>query len=925
LTANGQPKITDFGLAKRLEMSSGRTATDAFLGTPSYAAPEQARGDNKRVGPPADIYALGAILYECLTGRPPFKAPTPLETLAQVCLQEPVPPRKLQPKVPRDLETICLKCLHKESSRRYASGQALAADLRRFLNGEPIWGRPVGPVERVTRWAKRRPATVGLILVTTLAAIGLTIFYLNNRSSLEKAAQVALEDKKNAFRIRLGQLRNALNERKWKDGFELATELAYKVGLDPAFEIFKPEVETALRHAAENRIKEMRISQAVTKYEVFTRAHGDALMYSALPPRDGVVNNLQKMAEAAWNALAIYQVTQALQTEPQVDPLLDAEKVKQARDGCYELLLILAEAKAEPPAGEAADVKGALEILQLADRFGPPTKAILLRRARYLRKAGADGPVVQKAEQQAEGFTPTVAMDYYLLGDDHYKHDRIDKAIKSFDAATLKQPDFFWARYALAVCYLHQEQYAVAKGILSSCWAERPDFIWAQLMLGFALGQLEEYDQAEKVFEDAKGKDSQLTEEMRYALYSNRGYMRLRRERQEWYVAAKKDLQDARILKPDQYHALIGLAIVNHRLGHKVEAKELFDEALRRGPKNGFIYRLRAKFYQQTRNPKEACDDLEEAMARDQQNVLPEEKEEIQKQRAEDLVLQGRLLRDLKRYSEAKSKFQEARQCNRDLALAHLAYAEIVLEDPALAKASSQRQRQAYHDAIAAYESYFSVLAKAAQVPSAKVYNDCGKTRTRIEDWSGAARDFSRAHELMPALETLMLRGRAYLASHAMEAALGDFNEVVKLDPKHQEAHLGRYICHLSLGHFRDVAKDLEETPPREIQPNGAPAAALSASFLLAGSRIFAQSIEKAAADQPILRLRERTKQNFRKQSVLLLGDSLATFATVQEKHRFWKEQIESDRLLNPIRDTNDFQRWHRLYSKLAGDLAQSP
>jgi hypothetical protein len=162
LTADRTPKITDFGLVKRLD-AQGQTQSGALVGTPSYMAPEQAGSEAKRVGPAADVYALGAILYELLTGHPPFRAATIIETVYQVLHQEPVSVRRLQPKTPKDIETICHKCLEKEPNKRYASAQALAEDLLRYLAGEPVQARPAGPVERAVKWARRRPAVAGLL------------------------------------------------------------------------------------------------------------------------------------------------------------------------------------------------------------------------------------------------------------------------------------------------------------------------------------------------------------------------------------------------------------------------------------------------------------------------------------------------------------------------------------------------------------------------------------------------------------------------------------------------------------------------------------------------------------------------------------------------------------------------------------------
>jgi hypothetical protein len=178
LAEDGTAKVSDFGLARLVDVA-GHTASGAVLGTPSYMAPEQARGQGQPLDPRCDIYALGAILYEVLTGRPPFRADNPVATLAQVLYEEAVPPGQLNPRVPRDLQTICLKCLHKEPGRRYGTALELAEDLRRYRQGEPIYARPVGRLERTGKWVRRNKglsAGLAAAVLALLAGTGVALW-----------------------------------------------------------------------------------------------------------------------------------------------------------------------------------------------------------------------------------------------------------------------------------------------------------------------------------------------------------------------------------------------------------------------------------------------------------------------------------------------------------------------------------------------------------------------------------------------------------------------------------------------------------------------------------------------------------------------------------------------------------------------------
>ncbi len=230
LAADSCPKITDFGLAKTLDNPDGPTKTGSVLGTPSYMAPEQALGRNRTIGPPTDIYALGAILYECLTGQPPFKAETSLDTMLLVASQDPVPPRQINSAVPRDLETICLKCLRKEPGKRYASACELAEDIGRFLRKEAIRARPVGPIERVVKWARRRPALIAVgVLLLLLPVTGAIVWKVRQTGpivSVPAGPLVINADEQMRYAQQINQADQERLEGKYNHADEILAEVA---------------------------------------------------------------------------------------------------------------------------------------------------------------------------------------------------------------------------------------------------------------------------------------------------------------------------------------------------------------------------------------------------------------------------------------------------------------------------------------------------------------------------------------------------------------------------------------------------------------------------------------------------------------------------------------------------------------------------
>ena len=216
IDAQDQPQVVDFGLARQLEGDSELTVTGQVLGSPQYLPPEQAAGQRGRVSRRTDVYALGATLYHLLTGRPPFQAESLAQTLDLVLHVEPVAPRLLNPSVPRDLETICLKCLEKEPARRYPTAQALADELARFLAGEPIQARPLGPADKAWRWCRRKPQLASLAAVAALLFVlgftGVLWQWRQAESERQRAGAGELLARQNAYAADMKEVQRALED-----------------------------------------------------------------------------------------------------------------------------------------------------------------------------------------------------------------------------------------------------------------------------------------------------------------------------------------------------------------------------------------------------------------------------------------------------------------------------------------------------------------------------------------------------------------------------------------------------------------------------------------------------------------------------------------------------------------------------------------
>jgi tetratricopeptide (TPR) repeat protein len=790
---NLEPKITDFGLARLLDAEGGGTS-ETLVGTPQYMAPEQTGGREVEVGPEADVHALGAILYELLTGRPPFHGRSLPDVLEQVRSRTPVPPRR-RAKVPRDLETVCLKCLEKEPARRYASAGDLADDLRRFLAGEPVLARPVPAWRRVVKWAARRPTAAALAAVSVAAVLSLAGFALWHR-----------EDVRN-------------------------TEQQARAGV-------RQEVEEARR-----------------RYQQFLRGRDDAIFYSlyetVFSDSDRALNR-KATREAAEAALALVGADAGSEAAPVLDPLWGEPEQAEVRDGCYQLLLVLAEVAAQPATGQSPDgrrrhARQALAVLDLAARLVPPTRAYHLRRARYLSLAGDVGEARRESARAAQLSPERMrAFDHFLLGEEHYRQGQIEQAEQDFVSALEDRPKDYWSRCYLALCRLKQNHPDEAEKHLSRCIDQRPRFAWTFLLRAFAREKRGDFRGADADYQTVLGLDP--NPDAVYCLHVNRGRLRGLCQQGE---AATADLRAAIALKPEGCEAYVELARLHLNQKRFLDAAAQLDHALRLDPPpplRANYEEMRAFALYSAGRYKEAVGACEKALA------LPPGSPAVR-------TLRARALLDLGEYAEAV---------------------------------------RGYDDAVRQYGQTLSNHPTAA----AEIYRGRGQAHMKLEDYESAVDDYKQAVSLQPDAADLHTHlGWAYFASDAWKLALRHFEKALQRNPDDTDALVGRGLARVMLGEYRDAVADARaalrrkpDTP--EMTHN------IACTFAQAAGKVETDATE---ADRLAL------AAGYRREAIDAVRQTLELLAASQ-RPSFWRDKILPDAALDPIRNCPDFQQLIREY-----------
>jgi tetratricopeptide (TPR) repeat protein/tRNA A-37 threonylcarbamoyl transferase component Bud32 len=882
LAGDGTLKITDFGLAKRIDLdgAGGQTRTGAIMGTPYYMAPEQAAGRTRQIGPATDVYALGAMLYEMLTGRPPFRGVSAMDTVQQVLALEPVPPSRLRQRLPRDLETVCLKCLRKEPDKRYGSALELAEDLRHFQAGEPIRARPVGPWERAVKWARRRPAqaaVAGLMAVSfvlvTAGSLGLNAFYQRAERERLRREQAEAQEREHirglegrgSDLIHRGQKALARQDFVEAQKQLLAAREALE-GEEDLRNLWTTADQLYAQAGYELKALQEK-TQARARYETFLKQQEEALFHGTGFIGVDVPADLAAAEEAARAALQAFGVTTDSKGPPRLGDFYTASEEDEITSGCYELLLVLAGTVAQPrpdqaPAAQQARLREALAVLDRATQLGlPATHTYHARRAEYLVRLG-EAEAARREQRAADAVPPTTASDYFLLGAEAYDRRDLERAAVYFESALWRKPDHFWAEYFLALCRLKQNRPDEAEAHLTAALARRPKFVWLYLLRGYADGLLNKVSAAATDFRRALALDPPLY--ARYGVYVNRGAMYVERGKLDQGIA---DLKEAVALMPDQYQAHAHLATAYEKQKKWDDARSELDGAIRLWPNRAALHRQRGRLAVAQGDPDRALKDFDRAVA-----LEPPGDPGL----AEDHAERGRILQRRHLYDDAVRAYDLALEVRPDYALVHRFRAEALLE------------LRRYEDALKAFDAYLRY--EKGTVP-ADVYRGRGVTYAKLGRYAEAIADYSRALAQEPRSPGMRTRRGWAALMAASQMALADFDEAIKLNPKDGDSYNGRGYARVQLGQYRAAVADAE-TAVRL----GPPAPEMSYNAACIYSQAVAQAqLDQKAADHETLAAR------YRDRAIELLGQALDMLPAAQ-RGLFWRQAVQPDVALNPVR-----------------------
>jgi tetratricopeptide (TPR) repeat protein/tRNA A-37 threonylcarbamoyl transferase component Bud32 len=908
----GVPKITDFGLAKDIETDSGRTRSGEIMGTPSYMAPEQAEGRIADIGRPTDVYALGAILYELLTGRAPFRASTVWDTLEQVRNREPVQPHVVSPGCPRDLETICLKCLQKEPRKRYATALQLADDLGHYLAGEPIGARPVGRVERTVKWCRRHPARAAVVFLLFLLAGGVTGFApwhihalqaeitrlhrLNLRADVEKwlgegeaaLARKEQRDVREAERL-FTQARDRIADSDAAADADLAT-LRTQAG--------------GLIEKAENLLKHWEEGENVrADYERFFKLRDEAFFLLERDVFTGAAQASPRDSQArSREALDLFLADGEIR--PAARDFLTAAQLERLQTGLYEVSLLRAEALARQ--GGAETDRQALAGLDQAERLVSGTRSVPARRARYLARLGEEDRAA--AEQaRADGLKPRTALDWFLTGHDRGLGDEASAraAVADFDRALDEQPDLFWAHFFRALACQKLRNPGEARVSLTLCLHEQPGFFWAYHLRGLLSAEVGDFPAAEADFQRAER--SAQDGDARYVLHVDRGFAafqqahKARRDtaagrppaegEQVHLRRAASEFRKAITLNEKLSHAHVNLAAVLREQGDLPGAAAELDEAIRLGPGRASLYRTRAAVRRKLHKWDGALDDLKLAL---------EDKGASSSARFRDNLERAAVLFEAGRFEQVAMACEEMIKGWSDEPEGHRLRGEALFQ---LANHAEPKERAArFRETRKAFDLF---LQKARLQPArARLDAAFWQRRAHIDlelgDYKALLEDCTQAVSMRPDAESLAARGWAYLLNDLPALAEKDFAAALEADPHQSDAYTGRGLARVKRRLLQLGLADADQAVAQDGE---------SVRVLYRAAHVYAQAVAVLDEDpRPSDRESLERRSAYADRAVALLKRALKA-ADARKQQAVWLDRLRRDSALQPLQRNEGYMR----------------
>jgi tetratricopeptide (TPR) repeat protein len=905
------PKVTDFGLAKQLDTVQELSRPDAIMGTPSYMAPEQAWGRVKDIGPAADVYALAAILYELLVGRPPFKAENPWATVIQVRTQEPLPPSTLQTDLPRDLETISLMGLRKEPGQRYGTALELADDLERFLAGQPVHARPVPAWERGWKWVRRRPAlaaAAGFLILAVLAGVTGAVFF-----GLYKEQQAANLSRTLETREQLSHLVSTARDAEvkgddhaaleaWTQASALAAGDPETAGVELAGSIQKGKqrVQERLDQAAERARRENEKAVARKAFtahrEQFIRHRDEVRLHAVSYRKEDILADLAYLRLEAPAALTQLGLDSSRSADfgnglERYRELVDTPaELAHLADECYQVLLAWSGVEQEVDPRQALSLLDNAAALAAAHSLATP-RTYYLHRARCLDRLG-DPAGAAAAQQLAASVKQANVLDLFEDALAAYQLGKIDQAVLACQRVFSMDANHFWAQYLLALCNLRDKRWAEAAIRLDNCLQKRPDDPWLVMHRAVAGVELKNYSDAEAKFASALARVHDPG--FQAVVLSNRSVLHLR---QKHWDDAERDLREAIKRQPAAYQGYVTLARLYKEQRKYAEAVQTMDAAIKCRPDDPGLYYIRA-WYQEDRGDWAAARrDFEACLQREPKGSRSDH------------------------WAESKVALAHLKQKHgRGEVQAALADSDEVVNARPDFPAGYRQRFQAleemgrHAEAGEALDSYLALEKN----PPARVYHARGLIHMQLKEHHQAVQSFTRVLLLAKDAETMTARGWAYLALDSPRPALLDFEAALLLKPADTDALCGRAVARVQTGLVENATADAEAALQQQ-PPSGRLLFQAACVFARAGQTLAERQaghtpdrlgpVERAqalAAEREIARHQSRALELLRE---AVLAQKPA------ERGTFWRDTVLKTPALAPLRRTsamNDLDRQFR-------------